>query len=110
MAEHPTHPHPDPPRVLLIFIDGLGVSMLRRSGPESAAGSALGILRIDGAVAVPGFAAGPSVPTLGVDGLPQSATGRPLFTGVNAAALAAATSTDFPTGSCAACWSGRACS
>lgn len=102
MAEHPMHPHAEPPRLLLIFIDGLGVATCTDPERNPLQDPALGILRIvprlaGGAVTVPGFAARPIDATLGVDGLPQSATGQAtLFTGVNAAALAGRHINGFP--------------
>ena len=78
-------------RVLFLFVDGLGLSAERRSPLHTCALPALGDL-------THGFAAEPFTrrgvayrvldATLGVDGLPQSATGQAtLLTGVNAAQL-----------------------
>jgi len=83
---------PDP-HLLLVFVDGLGVGNPDpKTNPLLAPGlRALGALRLLGdlgEVAVPHFAARAIDATLGVPGLPQSATGQAtLLTGVNAAAL-----------------------
>jgi hypothetical protein len=95
-------PHHDDRRLLLIFVDGLGVSACPDPERNPLQDQALHLLGLvprlaDGAVAVPGFAARSLDATLGVPGLPQSATGQAtLFTGVNAAELAGRHVNAFP--------------
>lgn len=80
------------PRVLLIFIDGIGLGPdLPDTNPFAAYGPCWGLdrpLTQSGAGAHAAAVVVPTDATLGIDGLPQSATGQTsLLTGVNAAAL-----------------------
>lgn len=80
-------------RILLIFVDGLGIGPMEPAhNPladlELQALAPLRLLSGHDHLSVPGFAARRLDACLGVPGIPQSATGQTaLFTGVNAAAL-----------------------
>ncbi len=93
-------------RALLLFVDGVGL------GPDDPATNPLSAARtpclrallgrplagIDGPLEHDGALVVPTDATLGVDGLPQSATGQAaLLTGVNAARLAGRHVTAYPT-------------
>jgi 2,3-bisphosphoglycerate-independent phosphoglycerate mutase len=80
------------PRVLLLFIDGIGLGPdLPATNPFAAFGPCWGLdrsLTLSGAGAQAAAVVAPTDATLGVDGLPQSATGQSaLLTGVNTSAL-----------------------
>lgn len=80
------------PRVLLVFIDGIGLGPdLPQVNPFAAHGPCWGLdrpLTLSGAGAHAAAVVAPTDAALGVPGLPQSATGQStLLTGVNAAAL-----------------------
>lgn len=100
---------PPPHRVLLVFVDGVGLAPAAASNPlatvptpalDDLLGGSLTAERL-GANAEPlrrdGLLLAPLDARLGVDGLPQSATGQTaLFTGVNAAAELGHHVTAFP--------------
>ena len=91
-------------RLLLVFVDGVGLAPAGPANPLAAAptptmwrllGGPLVAERVGGAAAGAMLAALDA--TLGVDGLPQSATGQTaLFTGVNAAAAVGRHVSAFP--------------
>jgi hypothetical protein len=90
-----------PRRVLLVFVDGIGIG--RPGAPNPFDGAPVSLLSPLGGGPMDGRAAFASVDaTLGHPGLPQSATGQAaIFTGEDAVAVAGGHREGFPTGAVA---------
>lgn len=91
------------PRIVLVFVDGIGLAPASRTNPLSSTPSPAvrellgGGLTSESVARRPGLALEPIDANLGVAGLPQSATGQTaLFTGINAAQVLGRHVTAFP--------------